>query len=242
MYAEDNRDRMCLASDDGTGAKNPLNGAAWTWTVMDFTANPMNWDPTADIMVRPLWAYNKSAAIYRCPGDQSTVVDARGVTRPRVRSYSMNFFIGGFAGGNATEVAGIGAFGTSFPLYYRLSQLSDTFTSPGPSKTFVFIDERSDCITGGGFMADMSGYPTRTQPAAPAAYQWDEDMPASYHGKACGLSFADGHSEIHGWKVASTTPPLTVGAWRTGLGSGQVWPAPYSQDVAWMQDVSVRPK
>ena len=78
--------------------------------------------------------------------------------------------------------------------------------------------------------------------ANPGAFEWDEDLPASYHGKACGISFADGHSEIHSWKVASTMPPLAVGELTGGKGSGQTWLAPYSKDVSWMQDVTARPK
>lgn len=33
-------------------------------------------------------------------------------------------------------------------------------------------------------------------------------MCASYHGKACGFSFADGHSEIKRWKDARILPVL----------------------------------
>jgi len=242
MYAEDNRDRMILSSDDGTGSKNPKNAAAWTWSHLDFTSNPTNWNPALDIMVRPLWTYDKSAAIYRCPGDQSTVVDTTGVTRPRCRSYSMNFFLGGFAGLPASDGAGVGAWGGFYPLYFRLADLSNPGSSPGPSQTYVFIDERSDCINWGNFLMDMDGYPTSTTQGSPAAYQWNEDLPASYHGQACGISFADAHSEIHGWKVASTMPPLVQGVLQGGKGSGQIWLAPYSQDVAWMQNVTARPK
>src|SRR5437899_4345581 len=52
MYAEDSRDQLILASHDGTGTANPLNQYAWTWTEMDFSANPKNWDITADITQR----------------------------------------------------------------------------------------------------------------------------------------------------------------------------------------------
>jgi prepilin-type processing-associated H-X9-DG protein len=55
------------------------------------------------------------------------------------------------------------------------------------------------------------------------------DWPASYHGNACGFSFADGHSEIHKWLDGRTmlvlkenqTLPLT-----TSL--------PGSLDVRWL--------
>jgi prepilin-type N-terminal cleavage/methylation domain-containing protein len=244
MYAEDNNDELILSSDDGTGTKNnPLNAFAWTLTHLDFSSNPLNWDPAQDIMLRPLWKYNENPAIYKCPADRSKVLDSTGVMHPRVRSYSMNFFLGGFAGGSAAGGVGVRNWGGSFPVYFKISELANLQAAPGAAKTYVFIDEREDCINWGNFMTDMSGYPTRTKAASPGAYEWNEDLPASYHNRACGLSFADGHSEIHRWREGSTMPPLAPdGVLAGGKGSGQQWLAPYSQDVAWMQDVTARPK
>ncbi len=242
MYAEDAQDRICLSSDDGTGGKNPLNIYSWTLTHLDFSSTPANYDPTIDIMSRPLWQYNKSPGIYKCPADRSVVNDNNGNPRPRVRSISMNFFFGGFGGGSAASGVGVGAWGALYPLYFKLGDLN-LGTSPGPASTFVFIDEREDCINWGNFMTDMSGAPCKLYAnGSPGLYKWNEDLPASYHGKACGISFADGHSEIHRWRVPSTMPPLAPGQLTGGKGSGQTWPAPYSVDVAWMQDKTARPK
>jgi hypothetical protein len=33
------------------------------------------------------------------------------------------------------------------------------------------------------------------------------DLPASYHDRGACFSFADGHSEVHRWRAATTTPP-----------------------------------
>jgi prepilin-type N-terminal cleavage/methylation domain-containing protein/prepilin-type processing-associated H-X9-DG protein len=243
LYADDNQDRFALSSDDGTGAKNPMNAYAWTWTHLDFSTAQANWDPTVDIMVRVLWPYNKSVGIYKCPADRSVVQDANGIFHPRVRSISMNFFLGGFAGGSAAEGVGVHNWGDLYPIYFKLADVSGGGSSPGPAKTFVFLDEREDCINWGNFMTDMSGYPCKLYPNGNAGlYEWNEDLPASYHGGACGLAFADGHSEIHKWKDARTMPPLATGVLTGGKGSGQTWPAPYSQDVAWMQDHTARPK
>ncbi len=243
MYAEDSQDWLILSSDDGTGVKNnALNAYAWTLTHMDFSQNPANWDPSVDIMTRPLWPYNKSPGIYKCPADRS-VVSVNGVSYPRVRSISMNFFLGGFAGGSAASGVGVRGWGNLYPIYRKLSQLNNQVSSAGPVKTFVFLDEREDCINWGNFMTDMSGYPCTLYPRGnPGLYEWNEDLPASYHGQACGFSFADGHSEIHRWRVGSTMPPLAIGVLTGGKGSGQTWPAPYSMDVAWMQDHTARPK
>ena len=99
MYADDNHDRIVYSSDDGTGSSNPQNQYAWTATHMDYSpANRANWDTNVDIVTRPLWPYTaKNAAIYKCPSDTSYVV-INGVPTPRVRSMSMNFYLGGFAG------------------------------------------------------------------------------------------------------------------------------------------------
>src|SRR5260221_6934629 len=77
MYAEDNADVMILSSDDGTANAN--NAYAWTLTHLSFAPGvPANWNPAVDIMTRPLYQYNKSPAIYKCPGDRSVVDDGTG--------------------------------------------------------------------------------------------------------------------------------------------------------------------
>src|SRR5712671_5658591 len=72
QYAEDNKDVLVYASDDGTGAANPQNQYAWTWAHMDNTPKSYNWDINADLAQRPLWPYSgKSPGIYKCPADRS---------------------------------------------------------------------------------------------------------------------------------------------------------------------------
>src|SRR6185436_9330088 len=95
MYAEDNNDNIVLASHTGSGGTNDIY--AWTQTEMDFTPNEKNWNINADITQRPLWPYNKSAGIYKCPADNSYVM-VGGERKPRIRTMSMNFFLGGFGG------------------------------------------------------------------------------------------------------------------------------------------------
>ncbi len=252
MYAEDNRDAIMLASDDGQGGTGPYNQVvtdpnhlnnnyAWTWSKMDFNgANAFNWDVAADITLRPMYNYNKNPAIHKCPSDRSVVNTANG-TVPRIRTYAMNFFLGGFGSGDASSGQGVGAWGKLYPVYLKLSDLNSVNKSPGPARTYVFIDEREDCINWGNFLTDMDGAPYPGT-AGPGAYRWNQDLPASYHCGSCGVSFADGHSEIHHWLDNTTKPPLASGALVGGKNSGTTWPAPYSKDIAWMQDVTARPK
>src|SRR5215472_11699641 len=99
MYADDNRDLIVYSSDDGSGTSNPRNQYAWTLLHMDYSSsNPSLWDPSLDIYKRPLWPYTaKDASIYKCPADRSFIV-VNGLAKPRVRSMSMNLYLGGFAG------------------------------------------------------------------------------------------------------------------------------------------------
>jgi prepilin-type processing-associated H-X9-DG protein len=87
----------------------------------------------------------------------------------------------------------------------------------------------------------MTGYPLPTAPAQPAADRWNTDLPGAYHDRAGGISFCDGHAEIHKWLQATTTPPLAQGILTDGGGAGPIFPVPYSADVAWMQNASARP-
>ena len=96
-------------------------------------------------------------------------------------------------------------------------------------------EEREDAVNFGNYLQDMSGY----SPNIPAIYRW-LDLPAAYHGNAGGLSFADGHSEIHKWRDGRTSRPINDG----GVIFNGLDPiaSPNNIDVAWMQDHTTRPK
>lgn len=175
MYAEENSDLMVYSSDEGTGTgpyqttvpanKNRGDLYAWTWSKMDFNGvNPYNWDTNSDITLRPLWQYLKDATVYKCPADQSQV-SHNGVPTPRIRSYSMNLFLGGY-GGNASASLGA-SWAKYFPWYFKLTELGNPWKSPGPSQTFIFVDERSDSINWGSYHDRHDRLPNRKQSSSP---------------------------------------------------------------------------
>jgi prepilin-type processing-associated H-X9-DG protein len=92
-------------------------------------------------------------------------------------------------------------------------------TMPGPSLTWVFMDEREDSINDGFFVVDV------------AAQYAIIDYPASYHNGAAGLSFADGHTEYHKWVEPTTTPQLVPGQ---NLPSGAKPTSPNDLDMQWL--------
>jgi len=159
----------------------------------------------------------RNLGIYKCPAD---VIPS--IIGPRVRSLSMNGFVGDYA---KTEHNVYGA--TSYRLFVKETQFVR------PALTWVFVDEHPDSINDGLFGVKM--------PAAntwPRAMPWD-DVPASYHNGACGFSFADGHSEIHKWLDPQTKPPIRKESPAQGAGSGYNTTSP--RDGAWFVERSSSP-
>jgi prepilin-type processing-associated H-X9-DG protein len=151
----------------------------------------------------------------------------------------MNFFFGGFGGHNATMGGGVGAWGSLYPIYLKTTDLI-TGQSPGPSMTWVFIDERPDSINWGNYLTDMDG----DSPNMPSAYQWNQDMPGIYHNGGAGLAFADGHSEIQHWFDPRTRIPIPTTVSTGNYSGGGPAASPLTQegnqDIRWMQLRTVR--
>ena len=131
----------------------------------------------------------------------------------------MSNWVGGNGDSPTTNYKG--GWGLNAPNSYVFRKLSG-MNRPGPAMTFVFLDERWDSINDGYFVTQMDGYPNPTT-------TYVVDCPGNYHNNACGFAFADGHSEIHKWRDARTTPPYQVGL-------GLNFASPNNQDVIWMQD------
>src|ERR1035441_9027514 len=115
---------------------------------------------------------SKSLGSYKCPADKLPALNG-----PRVRSYSMNAFMGG-----TTEWDVYGGTCLDYRCYLKDSEL----TRPGSALAFVFLCECPDSITDELFGLHM-----------PAATQWPggnatwDDVPSSTHSGVCNFSFAD---------------------------------------------------
>lgn len=103
----------------------------------------------------------------------------------------MNGFIGGTFETSMQESTG-----------YRMYLKESDFVVPGPSTTWVFVDEHPDSINDGLLAMNMPQYRQWPGPASWA------DTPASYHNGACGFGFADGHAEMHKWLDGNTIVPI----------------------------------
>jgi prepilin-type processing-associated H-X9-DG protein len=137
----------------------------------------------------------RSLGCYRCPADNYASI--AGV---RNRTISMNSYVGDFA--DRMAYFGNGA--------YRVYNKTTDFTRPGPSLTFVFLDECPDTLNDGLFQVNMT------------TKSWS-DVVGSLHDGGGTFAFADGHAELRKWKENATKQrvtklgcPSTVGSLRTG--------------------------
>ena len=200
MYIEDNRDTLPFAYvEDNPNNKNYR--FAWVHGILNYdNSNTDNWDATNTIMKGAIWPYtSKSLPIYRCPADvvrvQPTSGPYKGQSIQRARSMSMNSWMGMNEGEYTWFGRNVG--NQFFRKYLKMSDIID----PGPAMAWVLVDEHPDSMNDGFFCVDMNGYPDPKQAKLP-------DVPASYHNKACGFAFADGHSEIKRWLDSRTMPPV----------------------------------
>jgi type II secretory pathway pseudopilin PulG len=222
MYADDSSDRLVYANPSDASQSNTNRISAWATSIIDFTTASGNWDTNVDIVKGPLWSYtSKDASIYRCPSDHSYVVTGSGVAKPRVRSFAMNLFTGGFAPQPGAGPAGTDG-GLAFAAPYRIFSKSTDLTAPGPARTFVFIDTRPEAIIYPEFITDMAGYPS-----LPAQYTF-YDFPGIFHNLGASVSFADGRAEIRRWVDPRTAPPMSIPPMTTV-------PSPNNLDIAWLQ-------
>jgi len=208
MYIHDNLDY--LPGDDWQNEKAhvPNNGNWVTGWLTPPGSGPNNYDNTNTIFLvdgtySQIGPYVKAAAVYKCIADLSLASFSPGsVSLPRVRSMSMNCWMG----------ANSPAWGNENCITF--AKLTD-IKVPTPTDAIVFLDERSDSIDDGYFAIDM-------------VVDQLPNLPAGYHNGASGITFADGHAEIHKWLDKRTLPPL--------LQNFQKFVScPGSQDLYWLR-------
>ena len=158
MYAADNEGRLPENTPAGWG-NNP-----WVLGNMKYPE-----DATNQMLIKQskLFPYANHIAAYHCPSDSST---AGGL--PRVRSYSMN----GWMGSRYMET---NLRATGFRTFVRENELA----AARPSSLWVLVDEHESSIDDGWFLVTMDD----SRPFA--------NFPATRHQHGYGLNFADGHVE-----------------------------------------------
>jgi prepilin-type N-terminal cleavage/methylation domain-containing protein/prepilin-type processing-associated H-X9-DG protein len=206
MYAGDNNSRLAPNGDkdtQNTTAKGADIQPGQRWA---------QWCPgradvfTADygefVKVGLIYPFVNATNLYRCAADRASFNYAV-ASYPHVRSYSMNCYM--------APINPWTSIGTH--NFYKETD----FGPPGPSMTYVMIDENENSINDSFFVCD------------PSQVNWWQDVPATRHGNAGGLSFADGHSEIKKWRDGTVLKPPKPNGFTAD---------PNSADSAWLEQRS----
>jgi prepilin-type N-terminal cleavage/methylation domain-containing protein/prepilin-type processing-associated H-X9-DG protein len=212
MYDNDNSGRLspnCEAGEQPAVMNDPsiLPGGKYIqWCPGNLQTIALFLDQTNFIQNGLVYPYVNTLNVYKCSADQSFVKFA-GANYARPRSYSMNCWLSPYPGRDATTIFG----GKKARIFNKESD----FAQPGPSMTFVFIDENDKSIDD-GYFAGSPGLPNH----------WI-NVSATRHGNAGGLSFADGHSEIKSWKDNTVLhPPAPYSSFASD---------PNSADNSWLE-------
>ena len=206
LYSGDFEDKIVRNGEESKGATYPFNaiylegGGSSTWVLGTLEANPPG-SATNYAMIESglLFPYSKNTGIYKCPSDRKLVNGS-----PTIRSMSMNGWMNPIRSWNAV-------IGYSGAQLMRVFKKQSDIIDPTPSQCWVFIDENSKFINDGWFATDLN-QPTK----------WI-DIPATYHNKAGGLSFADGHAEIKKWRDANIYNPASSNPPRDSTVSDWAW-------------------
>ena len=194
MYAGENNEKLAINSDRSL----PYQGTpSWVSTMavypagymMDWSTKELNTNinyVTGDNYSLLGSLCGKAFKVFACPSANfvSPVQQSAGWSA-RARSVVMN---GGVGNGSKTS----GLMGPN-PVGVFAKKTSD-FITPGPSDTWVFMDEHPDSIDDGMLYVYVDN---NTLSTGSGNYT---ELPGSMHGGGCGVTFADGHSEIHKWR------------------------------------------
>ena len=232
LYAQDNGDVLADNHDyhdsgPGYGPFSPPippGTPAWCEGWLDWFAPPIHSPPdqntNTDLLIGKhalLGPYlGHQPASFRCPADVYLSAPQRADGwLYRDRSIAMN----GNVGGGAKLVF------QGWMLTNPITKLGN-FTAPDPAKSWVFMDEHPDWID------DSILY---INPAETNGVGEFTELPGIFHNNACGISFADGHAEIHDWVDSRLNLPV-IYEYQQGKGpAGITFPAGNPcHDLAWL--------
>ncbi len=183
MYTSDNHEMF----PENPGAGTSLH--AWAAGVMtwDNAVQPnLENTNTALLTGAEMGPYiSQCVGIFKCPAD--TIPGAKG---PRVRSVSMNGFVG--------DVSNVANYISGQLSHNWIRILKTSNLKLGPANTWVLLDECPDSINDAFFAVQM-------QSGGSAVWT---DVPASTHNGAGGFSFADGHVELKKWLDGNSKAPV----------------------------------
>jgi prepilin-type N-terminal cleavage/methylation domain-containing protein/prepilin-type processing-associated H-X9-DG protein len=206
LYAGDSDDLLPPNPDDGNTVQghNWIAGQAGRGGAHEFNTDILR-DSTRALLTPYL---GTEVSLYKCPADrrtgtyQGSDTTKQGTRVPSARTFAMSQAVGSVCPSFPGSHSGAPMFATHGPWLdnnhshtrssrFRTYGKTGDFVDPGPSRTFVYVDEDANSLNDGGFAVGV------VNP------EWI-DWPGTYHNNACGFAFADGHSEIRKWRDSRT--------------------------------------
>lgn len=215
MYAGDNNDTFVVNSDESlafNGTPSWVGGGFMDWSTAQKNTNTMYLNDDRLSSLGPYTA--RQPGIYRCPADRFLSASQRGQGwTHRVRSVAMNAAIGKGRKWAADPYNGFQWGG------FFWAEKGSELLNPGPSMSWLFMDEHPDSLDDGILYTD---------PGATSGTGRLTELPASLHGKAGAVSFADGSAVIQKWRHADTTPPVSFITYRHNVSTAN------NPDLRWL--------
>ena len=172
MYAQEQNGSLPLNAGEIT-LYSPYASTTNSWVVGDATVST----DLSFIQQGSIFPYVGNPAVYHCPSDHSTVVNASAL---RTRSYSMEYYLNGDIDPQYVHNLPLSAMSGLATKYSGISR---------PSAVFVFLDENDKTINDGIFVLFRD-----------PDQNW-QDAPSDRHSQGMNLSFADGHCEYWKWRA-----------------------------------------
>jgi len=228
MYATDSAEVMLPNSpygypDSASWCPNANGGDIGTLMNWGTGIGNTNTIPFANTILAPFMG--NQVGVYRCPADSHFSQNGQ-----RVRSYSMQGQVGNLycKGPNSTPPNlgtteyGAKALNAGAMAYIKVSDIKG---APGPSDVVVFVEEHPNSLLNDvpdGYLEVDS-----TKGTFP-------DVPGSNHkGWLAGLSFADGHSELHKWTTSAMQIPVVPNGPTLSTAPPTVAPGTQNADWVW---------
>jgi prepilin-type N-terminal cleavage/methylation domain-containing protein len=226
MYADDNQEKLVSNSDRNNTPLDTKNWICPSGVVLDCNggANSNNTNTLWLTVESPLYGtalmgsyVGKSLKIFVCPADNK-LSSHQGGWENRIRTCAMDG-----AMGDGSKWFGLPVGNPLWPQFYNVKKMSDMH-SPGPSDCWVIMDEHPDSDDDATLYvnpADANGNGTTIT-----------ELPGSLHAKACGIVYADGHSDLHKWQGSLDTPPVV---YQTYVQNVKVSGDPFAlNDLTWL--------
>ncbi len=191
MYAQDNLGVLPRNGEEGNQPSSLTDTSKPQWCPgrVD-SGNPAQALDPRWIQIGQIYPYVKTVNVYHCPADTSTMspsgmLNGGNGAQPRVRSMSMNAWVGPYL-----------VWAPNYSVFYKETDLGVM----GAANVWLFMDENPYSINDGYMVED------------PSALQW-VDYPASYHNRAGGIAFCDGHAQFRRWTdktvINCPNPPVS---------------------------------